>query len=213
MSQAGTEHSVRGGPQDPQGLFSGLKRIREVARRDKRVRFSALLHHVTVELLEASYRKLNPKATPGVDGITWHAYGERLDEKLRDLHERIHRGRYRAKPARRSYIPKEGGEQRPLGIAALEDKIVQQATVWILEQVYEEAFQGFSYGFRPGRHPHKALDALYMAVKVKKINWILDADIRKFFDREGDGVRPLIMKNENRHAIAIHYNRPDPVTL
>jgi len=181
MSQAGAEHSVREGSQDPR-LYSGLRRIREAARRDKRVRFNALLHHVTVELLQASYRKLNPKATPGVDGVTWHTYGEGLEAKLKDLHERIHRGRYRAKPARRSYIPKGNGEDRPLGIAALEDKIVQQATVWILEQVYEVDFLGYSYGFRPGRDPHKALDALYMGIKVRKINWILDADIRKFFD-------------------------------
>ena len=114
------------------------------------------------------------------------------------MHERVHRGRYRAKPTRRSYIPKEGGEERPLGIAALEDKIVQQATVWILEQIYEEAFQGFSYGFRPGRHPHKALDALYMGIKVKKINWVLDADIRKFFD----SVRHNWMAQFVEHRIA-----------
>lgn len=165
-----------------QDLFPGLGRIREAAKRDKHVRFSALLHHLTVELLEASYRKLNPKATPGVDGVTWRAYGEGLEEKLKDLHRRIHTGRYRAKPARRSYIPKGNGESRPLGIASLEDKIVQQGVVWILEQIYEEDFLGFSYGFRPGRSPHRALDALYMAIKTRRVNWILDADVRKFFD-------------------------------
>jgi group II intron reverse transcriptase/maturase len=137
---------------------------------------------MTVDLLRASYRKLNPKASPGVDGVTWREYGQGLEGRLEDLHGRIHRGAYRARPARRSYIPKNERERRPLGIAALEDKIVQQATVWILEQIYEEDFLGFSYGFRPGRSPHNALDALYMGIKGKKINWILDVDHRKFFD-------------------------------
>jgi RNA-directed DNA polymerase len=163
-------------------LSTGLRRIREAARKDKNVRFSALLHHVTVDLLEASYRKLNPKASPGVDGVTWDDYGKGLEGKLKDLHARIHRGAYRAQPARRTYIPKEGAEMRPLGIAALEDKIVQQSVVWTLEQIYEEDFLGFSYGFRPGRSPHKALDALYMGIKTQKVNWILDVDIRRFFD-------------------------------
>ncbi|MEI7881729.1 MAG: group II intron reverse transcriptase/maturase [bacterium] len=160
----------------------GLKRIREAARRDKKVRFSALLHHITVGMLTASYRKLNPKAAPGIDDETWSSYGEGLEDKLKDLHGRIHRGAYRAKPARRAYIPKPDGTMRPLGIAALEDKIVQQAVVWILEQIYEEDFLGFSYGFRRGRSQHMALDALYVAVKKHKVNWIIDADIRKFFD-------------------------------
>ncbi len=137
---------------------------------------------MTVDLLRASYAKLNPKATPGVDGVTWRAYGEGLEGRLTDLHGRVHRGTYRAKPARRVYIPKDEHERRPLGIAALEDKIVQQATVWILEQIYETDFLGFSYGFRPGRSPHRALDALYMGIKVKKVNWILDADLRKFLE-------------------------------
>ncbi len=161
---------------------NGLQRIREAAKRDKKVRFSALLHHITVEMLNASYRKLNPKASPGIDDETWSSYGKGLEAKLRDLHERIHRGAYRAKPARRAYIPKSDGTMRPLGIAALEDKIVQQAVVWILEQIYEEDFLGFSYGFRRNRSQHMALDALYMAIKTQKVNWILDADIRKFFD-------------------------------
>lgn len=163
-------------------LSNGLMRIREAAKKDKHIRFNALLHHLTVDLLRASYKKLNPKATPGVDGVTWEDYGAGLEERLKDLHGRIHRGAYRAKPTRRSYIPKGEGESRPLGIAAFEDKLVQQATVWILEQICEEDFLGFSYGFRPGRSPHRALDALYMGIKVKKIEWILDADIRKFFD-------------------------------
>jgi len=182
VSTADARRSAGKESKDSARLSPGLRRIREAARRDRRARFSALLHHITVELLDASYRKLNPKAAPGVDGVTWHEYGEGLEERLAELHSRIHRGAYRARPARRSYIPKNEREQRPLGIAALEDKIVQQATVWILEQSYEEDFLGFSYGFRPGRSPHNALDALYMGIKVKKVNWILDADLRKFFD-------------------------------
>jgi group II intron reverse transcriptase/maturase len=175
-------HGAGKKPQGAERLKSGLRRIREAAKRDKGERFTALLHHITVDLLRASYKKLNPKATPGVDGVTWSQYGEGLEDKLKDLHGRVHRGSYRAKPAKRSYIPKDGKEMRPLGMAALEDKIVQQATVWVLERIYEEDFLGFSYGFRPKRSPHNALDALYMGIKVKKINWILDADIRKFFD-------------------------------
>jgi len=179
-----TDAAHRGGksgnPADD--LSQGLRRIREAARRDKTVRFSSLLHHLDVDLLRASYRKLNPKATPGVDGVTWADYGEGLEERLKDLHRRVHRGAYRAKPARRGYIPKEGGESRPLGIAAFEDKLVQQGIVWILEQIYEEDFLNFSYGFRPKRSPHNALDALYMGIKVRKINWILDADVRKFLE-------------------------------
>lgn len=170
---------TQGREEDP---CSGLQRIREAAKRDKKVRFSALLHHITEALLKASYQKLNPKATPGIDNETWSSYGEGLEERIRDLHERVHRGAYRAKPARRAYIPKPDGTMRPLGIAALEDKIVQQAVVWILEPIYEEAFLGFSYGFRRGRSQHMALDALYMAIKTQKVNWILDLDIRKFFD-------------------------------
>ncbi len=182
MQSAGTEHRVRRGSPDTLVLSSGLIRLREAARRDKRTRFSALLHHVTVDLLRAAYRKLNPKATPGVDGITWSDYGEGLEERLRDLHARLHREAYRAQPARRSYIAKRDGSQRPLGIAAFEDKLVQQAVVWVLEPIYEEMFLGFSYGFRPERSQHQALDALYMAIKVRHVNLILDADLRKFFD-------------------------------
>ena len=172
-------HRTQGREEMP---YDGLKRVREAARRDKRVRFSALLHHITVELLKASYKKLNPKASPGVDDETWSSYGNGLEGKLKDLHERIHSGAYRAKPAKRAYIPKPDGTMRPLGIAALEDKIVQQAVVWILEQIYEEVFLGFSYGFRRGRSQHMALDALYVAIKTQRVNWIYDADIRKFFD-------------------------------
>jgi RNA-directed DNA polymerase len=156
--------------------------VREAARRDKKQKFTALLHHVTVDLLRDSYHSLKRKAAPGVDGVTWEQYGEGLEERLRDLHDRVHRGAYRAQPSRRVYIPKTDGRQRPLGIAALEDKIVQQAVVTVLNEVYEEDFLGFSYGFRPGRSQHDALDALTVGLRRKKVNWILDLDVRGFFD-------------------------------
>jgi RNA-directed DNA polymerase len=160
----------------------GLWGVREAARRDKRVRFTALLHHITPELLRASYFDLKRQAAPGVDEVTWRQYGGDLEERLADLHERIHRGSYRARPSKRAWIPKPDGRQRPLGIAALEDKIVQQAVKTVLEQVYEEDFLGFSYGFRPGRGGHDALDALWVGLTKRKVNWVLDADIRGFFD-------------------------------
>jgi group II intron reverse transcriptase/maturase len=155
--------------------------VREVARRDRRTRFTALLHHVTVDLLEESFYSLKRKASPGVDGVTWKEYEVNLEARLRDLHERVHRGTYRAQPSKRAYIPKPDGRMRPLGIAALEDKIVQMAVVKVLEPIYEEDFRGFSYGFRPGRDPHQALDALTVGL-VRKVGWVLDADIRGFFD-------------------------------
>jgi RNA-directed DNA polymerase len=157
--------------------------VREAASRDKRVRFTALLHHVTTKLLMGSFYALKRDAAPGVDGVTWQEYETDLDEKLVDLHRRIHRGTYRAQPSKRAYIPKADGRQRPLGIAALEDKIVQQAVVTVLNQIYEEDFLGFSYGFRPGRSQHDALDALWVGLMRKKVNWILDADVRGFLDR------------------------------
>jgi group II intron reverse transcriptase/maturase len=162
---------------------SGLERVREAARKDKQQKFTALLHHVTVELLGASYRSLKKEAAPGVDGVTWQEYGRDLDHRLVDLHGRIHRGAYRAQPSRRVWIPKADGRQRPLGIAALEDKIVQHAVGRVLNQIWEEDFLGFSYGFRPGRSQHDALDALYVGIQVRRVNWILDLDIRSFFDR------------------------------
>jgi group II intron reverse transcriptase/maturase len=146
------------------------------------MRFTALLHHVNPELLRASFFELKRQAAPGVDGMTRHEYGRNLEERLDDLHGRIHRGAYRAQPSKRAWIPKADGRQRPLGIAALEDKIVQQAVKTVLEQVYEEDFLGFSYGFRPGRSCHNALDALWMGIAHRKVNWVLDADIRGFFD-------------------------------
>src|SRR4051812_21943311 len=162
-------------------VSSELGRVRQVARKDKDVRFTALLHHVTVERLEAAYRAIRPAAAPGVDGVTWRDYGHDLEANLRDLHARVHRGAYRARPSRRSYIPKADGRLRPLGVAALEDKIVQRALVEVLNAVYEQDFLGFSYGFRPGRSPHQALDALAAAIKRRKVNWVLDADIRDYF--------------------------------
>jgi group II intron reverse transcriptase/maturase len=140
-----------------------------------------LLHHVSVDRLRVAYRALSPKAAPGVDGVTWDAYGRGLEANLRDLHARVHRGAYRAKPSRRSYIAKADGRQRPLGIAALEDKIVQRAVAEVLNAVYEQDFLGFSHGFRPGRSPHGALDALAVAITRRRVNWVLDADIRDFF--------------------------------
>src|SRR5437660_4356191 len=160
----------------------GLERVRAAARRDKQQKFTALLHHVNVDLLRASYDSLNKSAAPGVDEVTWQQYGEGVEERIQDLHARVHGGGYRAQPSKRKYIAKEDGRQRPLGIAALEDKIVQQAVVTVLNQVYEEDFLGFSYGFRPGRKQHDALDALAVGLRRKKVNWILDLDVRGFFD-------------------------------
>ena len=164
-----------------QGVPSELGRVRQVARKDKEVRFTALLHHVDVDRLRTAYFALRPKAAPGVDGVTWHEYGQDLEANLRDLHARVHRGSYRAKPVRRAYIPKRDGRLRPLGVAALEDKIVQRAVVEVLNCIYEADFLGFSYGFRPGRSPHDALDALATGIRRRKVSWLLDADIRDYF--------------------------------
>ena len=166
---------------------NGLMAVRQAALRFKaqaegEMRFSALLHHINVELLEQSYFALKRKAAPGIDGVSWQAYGEGLSESLKDLHQRIHRGSYRAKPARRTMIPKADGSERPLSILCLEDKIVQQAVVSVLEAIYEPEFLGFSYGFRAGRSQHDALDALSTGIYRKRVNWVLDADIQGFFD-------------------------------
>ena len=163
------------------GVSSDLDRVRQVARRDKDVRFTALLHHVTVERLEAAYRAIRPGAAPGVDGVTWQEYGQELEGNLRDLHARVHRGAYRAKPSRRAYIPKQDGRLRPLGVAALEDKILQRALAEVLNAIYEQDFVGFSYGFRPGRSQHHALDALAVGIERRRVRWVLDADIRDYF--------------------------------
>jgi RNA-directed DNA polymerase len=162
---------------------SGLERVREAARKDGKLKFTALLHHVSIDLLRDSYQSLKKQAAPGVDGMTWKEYGQDLEARLADLHGRIHRGAYRAQPSRRVWIPKADGRQRPLGIAALEDKIVQYAVGTVLNQIWEEDFLGFSYGFRPGRSQQDALDALWVGIVRKKVNWILDLDIRSFFDK------------------------------
>jgi RNA-directed DNA polymerase len=164
------------------GAWCGLHRVRIAARRDKRARFTALLHHVTVDLLREGFYALKRHAAPGVDGLTWQQYEADLEDRIPDLHRRVHLGTYRAQPSRRTFIPKADGRMRPLGIAALEDKIVQQAVVTVLNQIYEVDFLGFSYGFRPRRGPHDALDSLWVGLMGKKVNWVLDADIRGFFD-------------------------------
>jgi group II intron reverse transcriptase/maturase len=162
-------------------VTQALNRVRQVARQRKKERFTALLHHVNVDTLRAAFYALKRKAAAGVDGVTWQDYEVNLERNLEDLHGRVHRGAYRPRPSRRTYIPKADGRQRPLAIAALEDKIVQGACVLVLNAIYEEDFLGFSYGFRPGRGPHDALDALVVATTSRKVNHILDADIRDFF--------------------------------
>jgi len=168
--------------QSGERVSQGLRGVRQAAKERKREQFTALLHHVNSDLLRDSFYALQRRAAPGVDGMTWQEYEAGLEDRLNDLQGRVHRGAYQAQPSRRVYIPKADGRQRPLGIAALEDKIVQQAVVTILNQIYEEDFQGFSYGFRPGRSPHQALDALAVGIHRKRVNWVLDADIRNFYD-------------------------------
>src|SRR6184192_89385 len=163
--------------------LSALERVRQAAKKDKKLRFTALLHHIyNLETLRMAYFSLKKEAAPGVDGETWRHYGEELEKNLQDLSERLKRGAYRAKPVRRVYIAKTDGRQRPLGVTALEDKIVQRAAVEVLNAIYETDFLGFSYGFRPGRSQHQALDALYTGLLTRKVNWVLDLDIRSFFD-------------------------------
>jgi RNA-directed DNA polymerase len=176
-----TDSETRPGRSAGPGVSSELDRVREVARRDKDARFTALLHHVSPHRLMLAFDEINPKAAPGVDGMTWQEYGQGLGERLGDLHGRVQSGRYRASPSRRVHIPKADGGLRPLAIATLEDKIVQRAVAEVLNAVYEADFLGFSYGFRPGRGPHDALDALAAGIDRKRVNWVLDADIRDFF--------------------------------
>jgi RNA-directed DNA polymerase len=159
-----------------------LDGVREVAKRNRETRFSALMHHITPDLLTESFRHLKRTAAPGIDGVTWQDYEHGLAERITALWDAVQSGRYRALPSRRVYIPKPNGKQRPLGIAALEDKIVQQAVVTVLNEIYEADFLGFSYGFRPGRSQHRALDALWVGLRSSKVNWVLDADIQAFFD-------------------------------
>jgi len=187
LAKGNTTSATRPGHRAGPGAPNGLARVRQVARQDKEARFTALLHHVDVDRLRAAYRAIRPAAAPGVDGVTWQAYGQDLEANLQDLHRRLHAGSYRAKPSRRSYIPKADGRLRPLGIATLEDKILQRAVVEVLNAIYEVDFRGFSYGFRPGRNPHHALDALAAGVVRKNVNWVLDADIRDFFTKLDQG--------------------------
>ena len=163
-------------------VSQALDRVRKAAKQRKKERFTALLHHIGVDLLRESFFALKRNAAPGVDGQTWRDYEADLEQRLPDLHARVQRGAYRAQPCRRQYVPKPDGKQRPIAVAALEDKIVQKATVAVLNAIYEEDFLGFSYGFRPKRGQHDALDALVVAITAKKVNFILDADIRTFFD-------------------------------
>ena len=181
LAKGNTDGSTRPGHSAGPDVSSGLDRVREAARRDKDARFTALLHHVDLNRLRAAYRAIRPQAAPGVDGMTWDSYGQNLEENLQGLLARVNSGAYRASPSRRAYIEKADGRLRPLGIATLEDKILQRAVVEVLNAIYEEDFLGFSYGFRPGRRPHDALDALSVAIERKKVNWVLDADVKEFF--------------------------------
>jgi len=168
---------------EPSSLQSALERVRQAAGRDKKLRFTGLWHHVyQVDRLREAYFSLKRGAAPGVDGETWRHYGENLGENLQDLSGRLKRGAYRAKPVRRAYIPKADGRQRPLGVTVLEDKVAQRATAEVMNAIYEGDFLGFSYGFRLGRSPHDALDALYAGIMTKPVSWVLDADIRGYFD-------------------------------
>ena len=197
-TKGNTAGETRPGRSAGSGVSSELGRVRQVAVRDKEARFTALLHQVSLERLVLAYRALSPKAAPGVDGVTWEDYGQDLAASLRDLHDRVHSGRCRASPSRRAYIPKADGRLRPPGIAALEDKIVQRAVAGVLYAVYEADFPGFSYGFRPGRGPHQALDALAAGIMRKRVNWVLDADIRDFFGQLDRGWLEKFL----RHRIA-----------
>jgi group II intron reverse transcriptase/maturase len=178
-----TQCRVGASQDSPEDLQQALDRIRQAALKDKSLRFTSLWHHVyNRDRLRQAYYALKRDASPGVDGQTWQAYGEELESRLASLSKRLASGAYRAKPVKRGYVPKAEGKQRPIGIPALEDKIVQRATVQVLNAIYETDFLGFSYGFRPGRNAHMALDALAVGIETKKVNWVLDADIRGFFD-------------------------------
>lgn len=181
-AEGNSAKSTATGTQGPIIASTDIGRIREAAKQDATLRFTSLLHHITIAFLDESYRMLKHEAAVGVDGETWRSYGTDLPSRLRDLHERLHSGAYRALASKRVWIPKSDGGQRPIGIASLEDKIVQKALVRILEQIYEVDFQGFSYGYRPKKKAHDALDAVYVMITRRKVNWILDADIKSFFD-------------------------------
>jgi len=174
--------TATGRTQSRETVLTGLASIRKCARGNKALQFTALLHHITVKQLRESYLALKPKAAPGVDNVTWQQYGNELMSNLEHLHEKVHTGKYRALPVKRCYIPKADGTQRPLGIISLEDKIIQHAIITVLNAIYETDFLGFSYGFRPGRSAHNALDAVAVGIQRKKINWVLDADIQGFYE-------------------------------
>jgi RNA-directed DNA polymerase len=169
--------------QSREAVSRAQARIREAVTRNKQAKLTALLHHINIDVLRASYFGLKKTAAPGVDEMTWADYVKDLEANLADLHNRVHTGAYRALPSRRTYIPKADGRQRPLGIASLEDKIVQAAVVATLTPIYEAEFLGFSYGFRPGRNQHQALDALAFGIGRRRINWVLDCDVQSFFDK------------------------------
>jgi RNA-directed DNA polymerase len=178
--------------QDRESVSQALARVRQAARQRKKERFTALLHHIGPAMLRTAFYAIKRNAAPGVDGMTWEVYEADLGRRIEELHARVKSGAYRALPSRRSYIPKEDGSKRPLAVAALEDKIVQRATAAVLNAIYEEDFLGFSYGFRPGRSQHDALDALIVGISSRKVNFILDADIRSFFTEVSqEWVRPL----------------------
>ncbi len=183
--RAGTEGNARQQStrraQDRASVSQALERVRQAARHRKKERFTTLFHHLSPQMLRTAFLALKRDAAPGVDGLTWQDYEAGLDHRIVELHERVHRGAYRAQPSRRRYIPKPDGRQRPLAVAALEDKIVQKATVAVLNAIFEEDFLGFSYGFRPKRSQHDALDALVVGISSTKVNYVLDADIRSFF--------------------------------
>lgn len=181
-AEGNTGQTTVTGTQVPKSASSGLSRVRKAAKRDSKLQFSNLLHHIDVDLLRQSYLELNRQALSGVDGVTWQEYGKGLEERLPELHDRVKSEHYQAKPSKRIWIPKSDGQQRPIGIASLEDKIIQQALTTVLQQIYEEDFLGFSYGSRPGRSQHNALDAVYVAITQRKVNWVLDVDLRKFYD-------------------------------
>ncbi len=169
-------------PQRKRGRSHGLAGVRETARTQPELKFTSLLHHVTEDLLREAFFDLKKTAAAGVDEVSWNDYEQGHEERIADLHGRLHRGAYRAQPSKRIYIPKPDGQQRPIGIASLEDKVVQKAIVWVMHCIYEQDFVGFSYGFRPGRSQHQALDALVVALKGNKVNWVMDADVEGFFD-------------------------------
>ncbi|WP_420801099.1 reverse transcriptase domain-containing protein [Pseudomonas chlororaphis] len=182
LAKGNSEQSSASRTQSRTSALSGLLAVRQAARQDRRVKFTSLLHHVTVELLRESFYSLKRDAACGVDGISWREYEQDLQEKLKTLHDKVHSGRYRAKPVRRVFVPKADGSERPQGVTALEDKIVQTAVVQVLNAIYEQNFLGLSYGFRPGRGQHDALDALSVGIQNSRVRWILDVDIRAFFD-------------------------------